>query len=258
MDGRGDDKMSTIPKIIHYCWFGRGQKSALMQSCIASWESLKRDYQFICWDESNFDIHSSQFTEEAYKQKKWAFVSDYVRLIALYEYGGVYLDTDMMFLKPFHHLLEKHQLVLCMQDSGLIATSFIASVPQHDFIRQMLAQYNEGQVSLGKNYKMIDVNNFYFQKILTEQYGLNQLNKQQLLNDGITIFPDDFFHVKSYMTGMIHLTENSCMIHYMAATWVSLHKKIGIYLRKKIFIPFIGEERYRWLKGKLKKVVGGK
>lgn len=90
-----------IPKIIHYCWFGKGKKNRLIKRCIRSWKKRMPDYEIICWNEDNFDYTSVPFVKEAYEQKKWAFVADYVRLYALFHYGGIYLDTDSEVYKSF-------------------------------------------------------------------------------------------------------------------------------------------------------------
>ena len=97
--------MDRIPKIIHYCWFGKNKMPYILQAYINNWKKIIPDYQIIRWDESNFDVNSLSFTKEAYDSKVWAFVSDYVRLYALYNYGGIYLDTDVELLTDFDHLL---------------------------------------------------------------------------------------------------------------------------------------------------------
>ncbi|MDR2398598.1 MAG: glycosyl transferase, partial [Spirochaetaceae bacterium] len=96
----------SIPKKIHYCWFGKNKMSKRLTSCIETWKSVMPDYQIICWDETNFDITSIPFVAEAYRAKKWAFVTDYVRLYALYIEGGIYLDTDVVVTKRFDNFLE--------------------------------------------------------------------------------------------------------------------------------------------------------
>ena len=88
-----------IPKIIHYCWFGKNPKNNLILRCIESWKKFCPNYKFVEWNESNFDVNSNLYTKQAYENKKWAFVSDYVRLYALYNYGGIYLDTDCEILQ---------------------------------------------------------------------------------------------------------------------------------------------------------------
>ena len=84
-----------IDKVIHYCWFGGNQKSDLINRCIESWKKYCPDYQIIEWNESNFDVNMFDYTRQAYKEKKYAFVSDVARLYVVYNYGGIYLDTDI-------------------------------------------------------------------------------------------------------------------------------------------------------------------
>ncbi len=95
-----------IPKIIHYCWFGRGQKSEKIKACIASWKKYLPDYEIVEWNEDNFDLSSNLYVKQAYDSKKWAFVSDYVRLYALYHFGGIYMDTDVEVLKSLDEFLD--------------------------------------------------------------------------------------------------------------------------------------------------------
>ena len=90
----------SIPKKIHYCWFGRGQMPELAIKCLASWKKNLPDYEVIEWNEDNFDINSNRYVKEAYESKKYAFVTDYVRLYVLYNHGGIYMDTDVEVLKP--------------------------------------------------------------------------------------------------------------------------------------------------------------
>ena len=85
---------NQIPKIIHYCWFGGNPLPEITKLCLESWRTLLPDYEIVCWSEENFDVSLIPFVQEAYEAKKWAFVSDYARLFALYQYGGIYLDTD--------------------------------------------------------------------------------------------------------------------------------------------------------------------
>ena len=98
--------MSRIPKVIHYVWMGKGTKSEFMLRCIDSWKKYLPDYEIVEWNEERFDVRSNPYTEEAYNCKKWAFVSDYVRLYALYTEGGVYMDTDVEVIKPLDRFLE--------------------------------------------------------------------------------------------------------------------------------------------------------
>jgi len=94
-----------IPKVIHYCWFGRGKMPQLAQTCMESWGKYLHDYKLKLWDEDSFDINSVHYVKEAYQSRKFAFVTDYVRLYALFNEGGIYMDTDVEVLKSFDDLL---------------------------------------------------------------------------------------------------------------------------------------------------------
>lgn len=114
----------AIPKIVHYCWFGGKEKPEDVKKCIESWKQFLPEYQLMEWNEDNFDIERLQYTREAYTAGKYAFVSDVARVEALYQYGGVYMDTDVEVLKSFNPLLEA-QCILGMEEKEYVATSFI-------------------------------------------------------------------------------------------------------------------------------------
>ena len=95
----------SIPKIIHYCWFGGGPISAESRRCMESWKKYCPDYKIMAWNEQNFDFSTNRYAQQAYEAKRYAFVSDYVRLAVLYEYGGIYLDTDVELVRPLDELL---------------------------------------------------------------------------------------------------------------------------------------------------------
>lgn len=95
-----------IPKVVHYCWFGRGEKPRKLQKCIKSWHKHLPEFQFVEWNEDNFDVTVNRYVQEAYEQRKYAFVSDYARLHALYSQGGIYMDTDVEVIRPLDRFLE--------------------------------------------------------------------------------------------------------------------------------------------------------
>ena len=101
-----------IPKKIHYCWFGRGEKSKKIKKCIESWRKYCPDYEIVEWNEDNFDVYQNAYTKYCYDNKKYAFLSDYARLLIVYFEGGIYYDTDVEVIKPINDLLKNKALSL--------------------------------------------------------------------------------------------------------------------------------------------------
>ena len=114
-----------IPKIIHYCWFGYNKKPELIEKCIESWHKFLPDWEFREWNESNYNVNKNEYIKEAYKQKKWAFVSDYARFDILNQYGGVYLDTDVELLKPISDEILQHEAFTGFQSNNRVNPGLI-------------------------------------------------------------------------------------------------------------------------------------
>ncbi|WP_417189524.1 glycosyltransferase family 32 protein, partial [Bacteroides sp.] len=131
-----------IPEIIHYCWFGGKEMPAKEKLCIESWKKYFPKYKFIKWNEENFDLNSSTFCKQAYDMKKYAFVSDYVRTKVLYEYGGLYFDTDYEVLKPIDTLIKGNNNVLGWENHSNIGTAFMAFEAKHLVMKRFLEYYN--------------------------------------------------------------------------------------------------------------------
>ena len=130
-----------IPKKIHYCWFGRGEKPALAKKCIASWKKYCPDYEIIEWNEDNFDINYNAYTKYCYENKKWAFLSDYVRLLVVYEHGGIYYDTDVEALKSFDDLLT-YKAYFGFENEEHINTGIgFGAEKEHTVLKSMLEMY---------------------------------------------------------------------------------------------------------------------
>ena len=123
-----------IPKKIHYCWFGNNPLPESVQRCIESWKKYCPGYEIIEWNEGNYNINKIPFIEKAYKEKKYAFVSDYARLDIIYNEGGIYLDTDVELIKNIDPLLE-HSCFLALESCGAVATGLgFGSIKKHSFI----------------------------------------------------------------------------------------------------------------------------
>lgn len=235
-------KNNKIPKIIHYCWFGRGYMNDMILSCIDSWKKVLTDYEFILWNEDNFDINSNIYTKEAYESGKWAFVTDYVRLWALYNYGGIYLDTDVEILKPLDRFL-KHSAFSGFENKYNIPTGIMGSCKGNIWIKYLLDYY--------KNKRFINDNGEYIlvpnTKIITDMSktkGLILNGKYQTIMDDVHIYPKCYFAPKSYITGNIKLTKDTYCIHHFNGSWLGENN----ISRSKLFLAnIIGDENYIFL-----------
>ena len=134
---------TKIPKTIHYCWFGKRKKSKLIKKCINSWKKYCPDYKIVEWNEENFDVNRFDYTKESYEEKKWAFVTDYVRLYVIYNEGGVYLDTDVELIKKLDNLLDFDSF-FALEEEDYIATGLgFGAVKGNKYVKKMLDDYND-------------------------------------------------------------------------------------------------------------------
>lgn len=229
-----------IPKIIHYIWFGGNPYSDKIQKCIDSWHQYLPGYKFMLWNEDTFDIENScEFVKQAYANKKWAFVSDYVRVWALHKYGGVYLDTDVEIKKSLDNLLES-RLVLGTDELGHL-TAFMASEEGHIMWDNLLTLYESLNFTNSDGSFNMTVNNLYIEDELVK-YGYKVVNTRQLLDEGIVVYPDDWFHAADHMTGILNITENTYAIHWHTLTWCPTSTHINRYLRVRILGSLIGKK----------------
>ena len=160
---------NSIPKIIHYCWFGDGEKTKLSQKCIQGWKNTLKGYEIIEWNEKNFNININRYVKEAYDCKKYAFVSDYVRLYALLNYGGIYLDTDVEVLRDFDSFLELEAFV-GFEDNELVSTAIIGAKRGNSIIEEWFNTY--ANRNFLNNGKMNEVTNVRVFTNLLLKYGL--------------------------------------------------------------------------------------
>lgn len=257
-----------IPKIIHYCWFGKGPIPAYLQSCIDTWKRVLPDYEIKCWNEDNYDVTCCQYVKEAYDCKKYAFVSDYARIDVLHKYGGIYMDTDVEVKHSFDRFLSHN---------------FVSGVEYHDDIFKK----NHSSQCLDNEYKRLNPNNIdvvgfgilaavimstkgcpllkgildYYQHVhflnedgsynlivspaiyaaVAENFGFRYKNVDQNFGDDYCVFSDKVFAVKETMT------EDSVAVHIGNGSWIdddTVVKKITRNLKKYKFTTCI----YRFLR----------
>ena len=175
-----------IPKKIHYCWFGNNPKPTIVEYCISSWKKYLPEYEIIEWNEDNFDVTQNDFVKTAYQNKKWAFVSDFVRAKALYEHGGFYLDTDMEVKNTLNDFLH-HRAVCGFEIKGIPYSAFWGIEKGHVLATKIMDYY------LNNDYKE-EPNTAIFSKLLVEEFGADANNDNyQELKEGIVLYPSTYF-----------------------------------------------------------------
>ena len=212
-----------IPKLIHYCWFGRGEMPKLAKKCIKSWKKYCPDYEIIEWNEDNFDLDLYPYAREAYNNRKFAFVTDVVRLYALYHEGGIYMDTDVEVTKPLDLFL-KHTAFSGFEDKENVLTGIMASEKGGIWAKDNLNYYE------GRHFVKADGSFDIKTNVVTitdymVKHGLVQNNTYQDFPGLITIYPKDYFCPKSYEDRLIKITPNTYTIHHFAESWVPKHIK---------------------------------
>ena len=226
----------NIPKIIHYCWFGKNEKPNKVKKCIESWHKYLSDYEFIEWNENNFDINCNDYVKQAYEEKKYAYVSDYARITALYNFGGIYMDTDVLVYKSFNDLLG-NTCILGFEEENYIATSFIACIPKHDLIKEFIDEYENLNFYNNTNSLDLTTNVKRLTRVL-ETRGLVRNNKFQYVND-ISIYPQEYFSPYDYANHIRKNTDNTYCEHLFLVSWLPWNIKLKKAV-KKVIIPIIG------------------
>ena len=260
-----------IPKTIHYCWFGRNPKPKLAEKCIKSWKKYCPDYEIIEWNEDNFDISSAPlYVRQAYEAKKWAFVTDYVRLYAMTKFGGIYMDTDVEVIKPLDRFLE-HQAFSGFEDDVHIPTGIMACEKNFPLFNQFLAYYDDAKFYLEDGTLNLKTNVEIMTQICVGK-GLKQDNTYQVI-DGFALYPKDVFCPVSYHTGELEKTKNTVTIHWFAASWhtqqereqharsVRRQKRLRraekldyvIHTPNRVLKQLLGQEQYDRLKKRMKR-----
>ena len=246
-------------KIIHYCWFGSARLPESATLCIESWKKYFPDYEIKEWNESNYDVNKILYTRQAYKAKKYAFVSDYARFDILYQEGGIYFDTDVEVIKPFDDILEKGAFMGCEIDGsgdydGYIKQGFniavapglgIAVNPGLGIYKKLLDMYSELAFINDDGSLNTKTVVFYTTEIL-KRNGLRDIPGIQNVG-GINIYPKEYLCPYDYRNGVLAKTVNTHSIHWNSMSWASK----GQVLRSKItriFHRYFGNDCFRFLK----------
>ena len=231
-----------IPKIIHLCWLSGEPYPPLIDKCIESWKEKLPNYEIKIWNCDTFDIESVRWVKEAFAAKKYAFAADYIRFFALYNYGGIYLDSDVEVIKNFDCLLN-NDCFWGFEYTGIPEAAVVASIPKMEWIKNCKDWY-ESQSFYNEDGSMRQVVVPFLIKKEFEKYYNKRLfdcGKIQHINN-IKIFPYKYFSPKNFYSGKIKIYPETFCIHHSAASWVkdSLFTKIKRYMHI-ILIKILGK-----------------
>lgn len=250
-----------IPKVIHYFWLGGKPKPDSVLKCIDSWKKFCPDFEIKEWNESNYDVHKHPYMEKAYEEKRWGFVPDYGRLDIMYQYGGIYLDTDVEVLKDLSPLCEFKAFKGFENDEYVNDGQGFGCIPGLPIFKEMIAcyegkepyDYSGGQKEYVESPKLCT-------KILL-RHGLKQDGSRQTVGD-IEIFPVDYFCPLDFDTGRLNITDNTYSIHHFDASWHGKSAKKAQMLMwriNRIFGKKLGRKIFSFImstKDELKKLKG--
>lgn len=255
----------AIPKIIHYCWLGDKPLPENAKKCIRSWKKYCPDYEIRRWTEKDFDLNINTYTKQASEAKAWAFASDYIRLWIIYNYGGIYLDTDVQIIKNFDPLLNNTAF------AGTEDTKFVAlglgfgAEAGNKIIAEHMQQYND----LVFTYEDGTYNKTpipYYTTEVLKKHGFIPGKKEIQRLDNILIYPPEYFCPKDFETGITKLTKNTFSIHHFDASWYSedeqakknkrwkaAKKDFILHIPNRLLRNIFGDKMYVRLKHLLKK-----
>lgn len=220
-----------IPKIIHYCWLSDEPIPNKLQECMATWKEKLPDYQFILWDFNRFDIHSSVWVKQAFTAKKYAFAADYIRLYAVYHYGGIYMDMDVEVVKSFPEDLLKGDSLLGYESNDFnigIEAGIFGGEQGSEWLEDCLKYYDK------RSFIMPDG---CFDTLPLPRILLKVLGEKYIHKGKIHPLTPDFLTAKSYDSGKIRRTQNTCTIHHFEGSWFTPVQKV-----KKMLIQLLGNE----------------
>ena len=246
-----------IPKIIHYCWFGRGEKPALAKKCIASWRKFFPDYEIKEWNEGNFDVNIIPYTAEAYACKKYAFVSDYARFWVLYKYGGLYFDTDVEVIRPMDDIVARGPFMGIETPATFgnlpnVAPGLGLGVNPGLGLYDEILDYYKNLHFLADDGKMSEVTVVTHVTTVLKNAGLQATNEAQCVN-GVWIYPVDYFNPFNDLTGKLNKTANTRTIHWYSKTWMSKSQTLRNRLTRMLHRLF-GVERIHSMGIKIKSI----
>lgn len=227
-----------IPKTIHYCWFGGSEKPEKAKKCIASWKRFAQDYEIQEWNEGNVSLESCpQYVQDAYTAKKYAFVTDYVRLKVLFEYGGFYMDTDVELLHPLDRFLDDRAVIGFENDEFVNSGQMLAAEKGHPIMAEMMACYVDIDF-FQPDGSMFLLGCPHVNTEVLAAHGLVKNGREQTVAD-VHVYPADWFDPLDSTTGLLRKTENTVSIHWYSMSWISPAKQLRVKIMRRIRRLFV-------------------
>lgn len=207
-----------IPKIIHYCWFSSKQMPKFLQECVKTWKELCPEYEILCWTEDNYPLEKVPYMKEAYECQKYGFVSDVARLDILYQYGGVYMDTDVTLIKKLDPLLYQKGFVGVEKWGNINTGGCVGAIPAHPMIKEML-EYRKKFHFILEDKSLNTESNGIYETIPFLKYGMRVDNTMQIIRD-MTIYPHSVFHPYDYVSEEKKIEDHTFSIHNFYGGWM--------------------------------------
>lgn len=222
---------SLIPRIIHYCWFGKKDLPGYATDCIQSWIKHNPEWKIIRWDEENYNYLKLKFTQEAYEAKKFAFVSDFARLDIINNIGGIYLDTDVKLIKSLNELTYM-KTFFCRDNDGVNTGLGFGSTKNSYVLNEMMKFYHQKSFKINNGYDLTPCTQINTQVLKRLGLDLSRNETQHLAET--TVLGSEYFSPIIGQTGEIKVTKKTIGIHLSARSWESGLTKITADLRMKL------------------------
>lgn len=234
----------SIPRTIHYVWLGDQPLPEEDQRYIEGWQKLNPDFKLRRWTEKDIDLKKYPLVKKALDEKRWAFAADIIRMYAVYEEGGIYLDTDIELLRPLDELL-KYEAFACWESQFWFTTAAFGAKKHSPWIGKILKRYELGdpkqKINTDTFLKTVHSPSVYAKDI----FDLELDGKTRVYNEKFLTLSSDYFCPKHYMTGKMNKTKNTMAIHHYASTWHTLSERIkNAFVRR--FYKILGAKNFAY------------
>ncbi|MBR5125193.1 MAG: glycosyl transferase [Oscillospiraceae bacterium] len=231
----------SIPKIIHYCWFGGGEIPERDQKCIASWKKYCPDYEIIQWNEDNYDVTQIPYMKAAYDAKRWGFVPDYIRMDVVHRYGGIYMDTDVELIRPLDELLHYGAYAGVEADSNCINFGLgYGAEPGHPLLRELCDHYKTLEFQNEDGSLNLTPNPIIVTEYLKKRKDVHVVPGEIREAEGLTLLPSEYLCPQNFTTGKTVLTDKTFSIHHYHASWQTA-EEIAMQQEYRKFTRLFGE-----------------